>query len=574
MLSGPFVFFSPLENALGFGVDDYLLLTLTVLLLAGIFLWRPLLRTHAERLAPRTALCMGLLAGLVVLLRLLLLPRFPVPVPGVYDEFSHLLVADTLLHFRLANPPHPLHQFFETFFVLQQPTYSSIYPLGQGLLLAAGRILGGLPWTGVLLCTAALPALVYWMLRAWTTPGWALVGGFLALFEFGPLSQWMNSYWGGSLTAVAGCLVFGALPRVRRQGRQRDGLLLGLGLGIHLLTRPFESVFLLCSVVLFFLLAVRHRAVRQCLYRPATIALLAVLPAVTLTLLQNKQVTGSWTTLPYQLSQYQYGVPSALTIQNNPIPHNLLTPQQALDYRMQTLAHGPDHDTVSKFFLRLAYRIRFCRFFFLPALYVAIPFFFLALKERRFCWVAITLALFALGTNLFPYFQFHYVAALICLFVLVSVTGLQQLSKITIRTQPAGAEAAFLLVCLCVLHFGLWYGLNLFGRGEIALSLRSFETWDSIGDIRGQRRATIANQLKKMPGQQLVFVRYSPHHVFQDEWVWNSADIDQAKVVWARDLGPQEDEQLRRYYPNRHVWLIEPDLPHPQLTPYSGSAIF
>jgi hypothetical protein len=568
MLSGLFRSFSPLENPLGFGVDDYLFLALAVLLLAGVVLWRPLLRTRTERLAPRTALSMALLVGLVILLRVLLLPRFPVPVPGVYDEFSHLLAADTLLHFRLANPAHPLHQFFETFFVLQQPTYSSIYPLGQGLLLAVGRLLGGVPWTSIVFCTAALPALVYWMLRAWTTPGWALLGGFLALFEFGPLSQWMNSYWGGSLTAVAGCLVFGALPRLCRQWRLRDGLLLGVGLGVHLLTRPFESMFLLCSVVLFFIPALRQRDVRQRLYRPAIATLLAVLPAIALTLLQNRQVTGSWTTLPYQLSQYQYGVPSALTIQKNPIPHNSLTPQQVLDYRMQTLAHGPGHDTISKFFLRLAYRMRFCRFFFLPALYVAVPFFLWALRERRFWWVGITIALFALGTNLFPYFQFHYVAALTSLFVLVSVTGLQKLSQIKIRTQPVGADAAFLLVCLCVLHFGLWYGLNLFGHAEVALTLRSFETWDSIGDIRGQRRAEIADQLGKMPGQQLVFVRYSPHHVFQDEWVWNSADIDDAKVVWARDLGPQEDENLRRYYPNRRVWLIEPDLQPSALTPY------
>ena len=159
---------------------------------------------------------MLLLAVLPIVLRLALLPHHPVPSPDVYDEFGHLLVADTLRHFRLANPPHPLHQFFETFFVLQQPTYSSIYPIGQGMLLALGRLIFGLPWAGVLLSTAALCSLCYWMLRAWTTPLWSLVGGLLAVIEFGPLNPWMNNYWGGSLAAAAGCLVFGALPRVRR----------------------------------------------------------------------------------------------------------------------------------------------------------------------------------------------------------------------------------------------------------------------------------------------------------------------------------------------------------------------
>ncbi len=59
------------------------------------------------------------------------------------------------------------------------------------------------------------------MLRGWTTPEWALLGGVLAVIEFGPLNAWMNSYWGGSLAGVAGCLVFGALPRVRAVGAAR-----------------------------------------------------------------------------------------------------------------------------------------------------------------------------------------------------------------------------------------------------------------------------------------------------------------------------------------------------------------
>lgn len=557
-----------LQNLLGFGISDYLVLALAILLLCCFLVGRPALKKRALQLANKPAICMAGFAALVVVLRLLLLPHFPVPVPGIYDEFSHLLVADTLLHFRLSNPPHPLHQFFETFFVLQQPTYSSIYPLGQGMLLALGRVLGGNPWTGVVLCAAALPALCYWMLRAWITPGWALFGGFLAVFEFGPLSLWMNSYWGGALAAVAGCLVFGALPRLRQQWRSRDAALLGLGLGIHLLTRPFESTFLLLSIVLFFAPLICHSRALTPLLKPAVVVLAVLCPAVMLTLLQNKQVTHSWFTLPYQVSQYQYGVPSTLTIQTNPVPHHPLTPEQALDYRMQTLTHGPGRDTVSRFFLRLEYRIRFYRFFFLAPLYVILPAFFFALRERKFVWVTGTLVLFALGTNLFPYFQLHYVAVVTSLFILVSVTGLRELSNFTIQNQRVGAEAALLLAFLCVLHFGLWYSLNLFPNGGTSLALRRFETWDSIGNIAGQRRAAINHQLMQMPGEQLVFVRYSPHHVFQDEWVWNSADIGRAKVVWARDLGADEDEKLRRYYPARHVWLLEPDLPQPQLSPY------
>ncbi len=180
----------------------------------GALVWRPYLEPRALRLAEKPVWCFAIIAVLPVALRLALLPHHPVPSPDIYDEFGHLFVADTLRHFRFANPTHPMHRFFETFFISQEPTYSSIYPIGQGLLLALSWNLFGLPWAGVLVGTAAFCGLCYWMLSGWVTPPWALMGGALAVMEFGPLNQWTNDYWGGMLPAVGGCLVFGALPRI------------------------------------------------------------------------------------------------------------------------------------------------------------------------------------------------------------------------------------------------------------------------------------------------------------------------------------------------------------------------
>src|SRR5271170_2450170 len=239
-----------------FSGADWIELGLAVLLAGLAWITRPILEPWAARLAVRTRWSMLALAILPIALRLALLARHPVPSPNIYDEFAHLLVADTLRHFRLENPVHPLHRFFETFFTLQEPSYSSIYPLGPGLALALGRAIFGTPWAGVLLGTGAFCSLCYWMLRAWTTPVWALIGGVLAVIEFGPLSEWTNTYWGGSVAACAGCLVFGALPRLRSgaglRPANRNAILLGAGLGLHLLTRPYESIFLLLAVILFF----------------------------------------------------------------------------------------------------------------------------------------------------------------------------------------------------------------------------------------------------------------------------------------------------------------------------------
>jgi hypothetical protein len=538
--------FLPLTNPLGMGVADLVELALAALLLALALAWRPWWEIYAARLAKKPVWCMLLLAALPVALRVLLLPRHPAPVPDIYDEFSHLLVADTLRHFRLANPAHPFHGFFETFFVLQHPTYSSIYPVGQGLALALGWMIFGTPWAGVVIPVAAMCALCYWMLRGWTTPGWALAGGVLAVMEFGPLNQWMNSYWGGALPAAAGCLVFGALPRLRRGGGLRDAALLGAGLAIYLLTRPYESIFLLLCVVLYL----------SPVWRPAgrylLVAALVVLPAIGLTLLQNKQVTGSWTTLPYALSQYRYGVPAALTFQANAAPHGELTREQQLDYTMQLAFRGEHAETIGSYLLRLAYRVRYYRFFFMPPLYPALPFFFLALRDRRFVWVMVCPLIFALGINFFPAFQYHYMAGVTCLLVLIGVTGLQQLSRFS-------SMAACILVLLCIAQFALEYGLHAFSNDPWSLALRNPE-----------RRVAVNNQLAQAAGKQLVFVRYWPSHIFQDEWVYNAADIDASRVVWARDLGAAEDEKLRLYYPGRTVWLLEPDARPPRLTPYAA----
>jgi hypothetical protein len=130
-----------------------------------------------------------------------------------------------------------------------------------------------------------------------------------------------------------------------------------------------------------------------------------------------------------------------------------------------------------------------------------------------------------------------------------------------------GREAAGLIVFVCVVHFLFWYGLHLSERREFLPALQ-YETWGAINHGNPERRIAIKNQLAESEGRQLVFVRYWPQHIFQEEWVFNEADIDSARVVWARDLGPDENRKLQSYYPGRNVWLLEPDARPPKLIPY------
>jgi len=93
------------------------------------------------------------------------------------------------------------------------------------------------------------------------------------------------------------------------------------------------------------------------------------------------------------------------------------------------------------------------------------------------------------------------------------------------------------------------------------------DTWYGPGPFGGER-AHIAAGLEKLQGKQLVIVRYSSSHDPYDEWVYNAADIDGSKVIWAREMDSAEDRDLLHYYKDRRVWLVQPDLQPAQISPY------
>jgi hypothetical protein len=546
--------FLPLQNPIGFGAGDFVEFFIAAALVLLVLLREPILRA-APLLNEKTVWSMVMLGGLTIALRLALLPRAGVPISSSADDNSYLLLADTLSHFRLANATHPLYRFFESNFVLQQPSYSSIFPLGQGMALALGRAVFGHPWAGVLLTEALFCALCYWMLRGWVPAGWAFLGGLFAVFTFGPLTYWMNSYWGGAVSGIAGCLVFGSLPRLRARTNTRDAILLGSGIGLELLTRPYESIFLSAIVTLYFGLNGRK------LLQAAPLVIAATLPAISLTFAQNKAVTGHWTTLPYVASRTQYGVPATFTFQPDPKPQRELTKEQQQDYQVQTEAH--DRESARSTWDRLLDRAGLIRFFVFPALFAALPGLLLTFRQRRMLVPALAVALFLAGAAFYPYFYPHYIAALACVLLLLAVTALQRLPR-----APAMA-----IVAVGAVHFAFWYGVHASGSQDLLNAFGPYETFDFVnhsssrGDPEG--RLPILHQLESAPGGQLVFVHYAPFHPLR-EWISNAADIDRAKIVWALDLGSEDNSDLVNYYPDRTVWLAEPDARPPRLRLYSG----
>src|SRR6476646_3876148 len=157
-------------------------------------------REWFRRLANRRKLAIVICGLLPIVLRIC--SPIPIPDPSIHDEFSHLLVGDTLAHGRLSNPTHPMWQHFETIHVIQQPTYSSMYMPGPGSFLALGQKIFREPWAGVVISVGVMFAALCWMMQGWMGGAWAFYGTLIAIFKIGVTGPWMNSYLGGPVSAI------------------------------------------------------------------------------------------------------------------------------------------------------------------------------------------------------------------------------------------------------------------------------------------------------------------------------------------------------------------------------------
>lgn len=489
------------------------------------------------RFARRRGLACGAITLGVLLGRLLALAWIPVPNPSIHDEFSYLLAGQTFAGGHVANPTHPLWIFFETFNVIHEPAYVSKYPPLQGAALAVGFWLGH-PWIGVWLTTALMCGAVCWMLQGWLPPGLALVGATIAALRVGIAGYWMNSYWGGSVAAIGGALLLGALIRLRRNSSPLTWTAFAAGLAILANSRPFEGLLLalICGGMLLYWK--RRGAMRS--FRVALIPVLVIgCTTVACMAAYNYQITGSAATLPYIVHERQYAVAPAFTfLPPRPVPnyHHEVMRQlwSEWEVRQSEISRAnPVFATLFKLSLQVTFYLGS-----LACLIVLLP--LLAGSTWRIRTLGLILALFTAGLMTEKAPLPHYMAPASGVIWALAAIGVARWW----RTRPLGWVVAAGVLCFWTVQAGM---------PERA------DTERYRLDAFGAERQRMVAELNRQTGQHLVIVRYSPTHTPHQEWVYNEANIDAAKIVWARDRGDAANRPLFEYFRNRQVWLLEPD---------------
>jgi hypothetical protein len=521
---------------------------------------------HLARRPRLSVLTVGLTA---LLIRLCLLPLVPIPQPFIHDEFSFLLAADTFASGRVTNPTPPMWQHLESFHITQKPSYMSMYFPAQGLVLAAGRKLAGNPWYGVCVSAALMCSAMCWMLQGWLPPGWALLGGFLAVLRLALFSYWVNGYYGGAIAAIGGALVLGALPRIMRNAHVSDGLWMALGMALLANTRPYEGM-LLCAPVgcalIWWLAKKPHAPILVLLGRAAAPVAVLALTAGGMAW-YNYRVFGDPLTLPYQIDRATYASapvflwesPRKEPAYRHPVMREFYSGWEMKDFLYARTPAG--------FLSRTAQKLGIVVFFFygtaLLAPLVMLPW---VVRDRHVRFLVIAGAVYALGLCLNAWLSPHYVAPFAGGLYVLLLQAMRHLRAWRPGRQPYGLAMVRILPVVCL----LLAGVRLFAA-PLGIGINRWPTMWYGTEPLGLARAGVVNALESRSGLQLAIVRYSARHSVFDDWVYNAADVDRAKVVWAREMDGPHNAELLKYFGDRQVWLVEPDSTPPGITPYLPS---
>jgi hypothetical protein len=339
-------------------------------------------------------------------------------------------------------------------------------------------------------------------------------------------------------------------------------VVMGVSIGVLANSRPYEGFVLsvaLFAVLLWWMIK-QQPSQRMFAVKAVAMPIAAILLCTAgLMAYYNLRVTGSALLLPHALYQRAYDpTPIFLWQEARPAPQ----------YNNIQLAHFFTSGMAGQFYHRswqgvegtLMKKVNAYRsVFFWPGALPLLLFLPYVFRDRRirllvFIWIPCLI-----GLAMVVWSFTHYAAPILCIFYAAVVQSLRHMRAVKMNHRRIGMTLARVVIVLLLIDTG----------SEIYTFSKVPEVMGWLGGAGINERADIIADLNKTPGKHLVFVRYDPLHNLNFEWVFNGADIDGAKVVWAREVNPEQDAKLRAYFHDRQIWVIEPDVNAAKLLPYT-----
>ncbi|MFZ0745520.1 MAG: hypothetical protein WAM85_14000 [Terracidiphilus sp.] len=510
-----------------------------------------------------------LLVFLWTVWRLVLLWHTGIPQPAAHDEFGYLLGADTFAHGRLANPALPLGKFFESPHIFVRPVYASKFPPGQSLFLALGQVVFGSPFSGVIIGCALMLFTVCLMLYAWVPAQWALAVTAMFGLMLSPSMYWANSYWGGAVAASGGALVLLGVGMYRAKQTPLAGVNFAIGVLLLFFTRPFEGgVFTLLVLIVFGKELWRKR-------RAGTLAAAALVLAIggAWTCLDNEAITGNPFLLPHELHAREYQVQPVFWFQP-------LRPQPTYSNPRLAALHGTNGWEAGMYrgaqkgwklvAARLIGPLGTLRWDFGIAmlLMLLVP---VAWGDPLYRKMAIVFGVFLLALGAETFHQEHYTAPVLAALALMMAIWAERAWKLRFRNVPVGAALVVLALVSPVIA----------ALPQVETAAKNFQLdehftrFASSENYWSNRRGALIARVSALDRPQLVIVRYPwPSWHITEEWVYNSADIDHQRVVFAHDFGTEQNRALLNHYPDRTALLLtfDPVSGQEHIEPYPSAS--
>lgn len=147
----------------------------------------------------------------------------------------------------------------------------------------------------------------------------------------------------------------------------------------------------------------------------------------------------------------------------------------------------------------------------------------------------------------------HYLSPAAPVVVLFLIQGLRRLAHWRWHGAAFGPVLVRSLMFIWCLIIGLRSGL--LAPWQPPAAAPNYVSW-CCTDARQHDREPLQRHLEAESGKQLVIVQNALSSYDTFEWVYNEPSIDQAKIVWASDMGTQGNLELLRYFQGRHVWRV------------------